>query len=123
MFCPIESISSLTIRRVLIRWGKLEITEEKLLFRHVETEVTSMNQRLILVFTSIFILSFSPLSVQAQELPLNTCQQIKDRIEHYNDLRKHGGSAQQMERWKIYRKKAKNEFRDNKCSKWKKNLK
>ena len=87
----------------------------------MSTQLKSMNQQKII--KSILILLFSPLILHAQDLPLNTCQQIKDRIEHYGDLRKKGGSDLQMERWKISRTRARNDFRDNKCSKWKKKLK
>ncbi len=87
------------------------------------SELNSMKQAKITIIASIFVIFFNPFKLYAQDLPLNTCQQIKDRIEHYGDLRKNGGSDLQMERWKISRTRARNEFRDNKCSKWKKKLK
>ena len=57
-------------------------------------------------------------SASAQEISLSDCQNLKDRIEQYDALRKRGASAQQMESWKRSREDLKDKFRRNHCRKW-----
>jgi hypothetical protein len=42
-------------------------------------------------------------SGMAQDLSLEKCRQVKDQIEHYTQLRRAGGSASKMDRWKRLR--------------------
>ena len=58
----------------------------------------------------------------SQEVSLKTCQGIKDRIDHYTDLRRRGGSARKMEVWKQKRKDYEEKFSDNDCSHWRNEL-
>jgi len=72
----------------------------------------------ISIFTAILCASVA----NAQELPLEQCQNLADRIEDYDLLRKRGGTAEEMERWRQSREKLKKKFRDNDCRKWGKEL-
>ena len=63
----------------------------------------------------------SPL--HAQELSLSECQSIKDDISRYDRLRKKGGSARQMEKWKQSRQELKSRFSKFHCKKYGKKLK
>ncbi len=54
--------------------------------------------------------------------PLTRCQQIQKQINYYSDLRKRGGSAEQMEQWKQQREKYKEDFDRGNCKQWGKQL-
>ena len=60
---------------------------------------------------------------QAEDLSLERCQDLQNRIEEYDRLRKKGGKARQMEQWKQEREKLKDEFRDGNCRQWGKQIK
>lgn len=51
----------------------------------------------------------------AQSATLEECQKMKDKIDHYNDLRREGGSGAQMDAWKRARRKLEQRFRDEGC--------
>ena len=44
------------------------------------------------------------------------CQALKDKIEHYNQLRRQGGSGAQMDSWKRARRASEKKFRALGCS-------
>lgn len=60
---------------------------------------------------------FSPIAT-SQNLPLERCKYLQERIDYYTKLRKRGGAASQMESWKQTRRKYENEFRDGDCYKY-----
>lgn len=61
-------------------------------------------------------------SAHAQEGSLSSCQSIKDRIDYYQSLRRKGGTAQQMETWKKYKKREQKKFSRMNCKKWRSKL-
>ena len=79
-------------------------------------------QRLIIVSLFFLLLTVFATSASAQDLPLEECQKIQDKIYYYNDLRKKGGSAERMEEWKREREIYKDKFRDNHCRKYGKKI-
>ncbi len=88
-------------------------------------EVNLVNKGNLLILISILVLLFNPTFSYAKKpsLPLSSCQQLKDQITYYDDLRRRGGSGYEMEYWKKQRRKAKDKFQDNNCNKWKKKIK
>lgn len=65
-----------------------------------------------------------PLTAHAKpEASLRQCQSWKDRIDYYSDLRREGGSAREMERWRTERRKISEEFRAYDCHEWQRKLK
>jgi hypothetical protein len=54
---------------------------------------------------------------------LSQCQNTKDKIEHYTNLRRSGGSARIMEAWKRKRDHYKDLFSEQNCNKWRGKLK
>ncbi len=51
----------------------------------------------------------------AQQLPLEKCQQLKDDIERYTEMRRDGGPSAQMDAWKRARREHEREFRTGNC--------
>ncbi len=51
----------------------------------------------------------------AQQLPLEKCQQLKDDIERYDEMRRNGGPSAQMDAWKRARREHEREFRTGNC--------
>lgn len=51
----------------------------------------------------------------AQSATLEQCQHWQAEIEYYTQLRRAGGSAAQMERWKQQRAEYEEQFRENRC--------
>jgi hypothetical protein len=49
---------------------------------------------------------------------LDTCKRWHERIEHYTRLRRGGGSAVQMERWRRARDGYEEKFRAARCHRW-----
>ncbi|EAQ97857.1 hypothetical protein [Congregibacter litoralis] len=64
-------------------------------------------------------LAFSPaVKVLSQsQSAIEECKALKERIEDYDDLRKEGGSASQMDRWRRARNELEAEFHDKNCHK------
>lgn len=56
-----------------------------------------------------------PSPAAAQTASLERCQDLRDRIERYGDLRRKGGPGGQMDRWKRALREAEAEFRDKGC--------
>lgn len=46
---------------------------------------------------------------------LKTCRSLQARIDRYTRLRRSGGKAQQMERWRASRRESSDEFRRLRC--------
>lgn len=46
---------------------------------------------------------------------LDACKKMRARIEHYDSLRRHGGSATQMESWKKSRVHLEEQYRAARC--------
>ncbi len=55
------------------------------------------------------------IAASAQPEVLRECQKIKDKIDHYNELRRAGGSGAKMDAWKRARRKLEKKFRDAGC--------
>jgi len=51
----------------------------------------------------------------AEEASLAQCQALKDRVDRYTALRRHGGTASQMEGWKQQLRRAEAKFREKEC--------
>ncbi len=68
----------------------------------------------IVVLLSLGWLGLTQVS-HAQEAPLKKCQQMKDRIEKHNELRRRGGGASEMARWKRLRRADEDKFRQLRC--------
>ncbi len=48
-------------------------------------------------------------------MSLEACKRLQSEIERYDDLRRKGGSASQMESWKKSRAKLEDKFRAGDC--------
>jgi hypothetical protein len=49
---------------------------------------------------------------------LERCRYLHERIEHYTRLRRGGGNAAQMERWRTARQKYEREYRTRRCHRY-----
>ncbi len=78
--------------------------------------------RNIAISFALVLFATGPVSVNADDLSLDACRNIQEQIEYYDNLRKRGGSAQQMESWKQTRERYKAQFREGDCKRWKKQL-
>ena len=58
----------------------------------------------------------------SQTATLENCQYWQERINYYTKLRRSGGTAIQMERWKQRRSDFENLYRTNRCHKFGKDL-
>jgi len=58
----------------------------------------------------------------AQSASLEQCQYLQEQIDYYTKVRRSGGSALQMERWRQQRAEYEDEFRVNRCLKYGKRL-
>lgn len=56
--------------------------------------------------------------VAGQTASLERCKYLNEQIEYFTKLRKGGGSARQMERWKVQRREYEDEFRIKHCHKY-----
>lgn len=54
----------------------------------------------------------------SQDIPLERCQYLQEKIDYYSKLRKKGGSASQMEAYRKARGKYAEEFREGDCHKY-----
>ncbi len=63
------------------------------------------------------ILMTSPVHAE-REATLETCQKIRDRIEHYTNLRRAGGTASRMDRWKRLRREQEDAFERRDCRRY-----
>jgi hypothetical protein len=68
-----------------------------------------------ILFSGILV---SPVS--AAQGTFEYCQDLDDKIRYYTKLRKSGGSAKAMERWKVRRNHYKAQFSERNCKKWQK---
>jgi hypothetical protein len=53
---------------------------------------------------------------------LSKCQGIKNKIDHYTDLRRGGGSARRMSNWKQRRDHYQDQFSEHNCKRWRNRL-
>jgi hypothetical protein len=60
------------------------------------------------------VLAHSP-RVAADDISLDQCQKLKDKIDHYANLRRAGGSASRMDSWKRSRRKKQEVFNEKEC--------
>ena len=51
----------------------------------------------------------------AESGSLEQCQRVKDRIAHYTDKRRAGGSSRQMQAWKAARQESQRAFKRYRC--------
>ena len=49
---------------------------------------------------------------------LERCRYLHERIEHYTRLRRAGGNAVQMERWRTARQRYEREYRERRCHRY-----
>jgi hypothetical protein len=71
----------------------------------------------------IYFILFSGILVSPASAAQGTfeyCQDVGDKIRYYTKLRKSGGSAKTMERWKDWRNHYKAQFSELNCKKWQK---
>ena len=54
-------------------------------------------------------------AVGAQQLSLDKCQQLKDDIARYTEMRRSGGPSAQMDAWKRARRERERQFRHGNC--------
>ena len=59
----------------------------------------------------------------APDSTVKECQALKDKIEHYTQLRRQGGSGAQMDSWKRARRASEKKFRSLGCSSYRWQLK
>ncbi len=74
-----------------------------------------MNWRTLALAISVLIFTNS---TSAQTMTKSRCESLRDEIEHYSSLRRKGGSASQMERWKQERKKLEEKYKEGGCKKY-----
>jgi hypothetical protein len=70
----------------------------------------------------LFIASSLAAPARAQTADLETCQDLKAKIDYYTDLRRGGGTALRMESWKQQRSVYEEKFREYACHKYGKDL-
>ena len=58
----------------------------------------------------------------AEQATLARCQAIKDKIDHYTQLRRAGGSAAKMDRWKRARRANEEAFDRQRCRSYRRDL-
>jgi hypothetical protein len=59
----------------------------------------------------------------AEQSTLAQCQAIKNKIDHYTQLRRAGGSAAKMDRWKRSRRAKEEAFDRQRCRRYRRELK
>ncbi len=62
-----------------------------------------------------FFLGLHHLDAYPEDRSLDDCRKIQQKIEHYTELRRGGGSIAQMESWKRKRQEYKDRFRQGNC--------
>ena len=58
----------------------------------------------------------------AEQGTMARCQAIKDKIDHYTQLRRAGGSAAKMDRWKRARRAKEEAFDRQRCRRYRRDL-
>jgi hypothetical protein len=53
---------------------------------------------------------------------IEQCKRIKQKINHYTELRRSGGSSSIMEEWKRERDRYKDQYSDLNCTRWRNKL-
>jgi hypothetical protein len=86
-------------------------------------EVHTMMKLFLAAGVGLAFTAIAAVPAQAQTESVQQCQALKDRIDHYNRLRRGGGSASQMEGWKMQRRKNETKFRRAECGRYGKKIK
>jgi hypothetical protein len=73
--------------------------------------------------SAIVVLVFSASANGVPDPALQSCQKLKDKIEHYDQLRRKGGKGGQMDSWKRARRDLEKAFRDQQCHYYRRELK
>ncbi|MEM0952835.1 MAG: hypothetical protein AAGI24_01740 [Pseudomonadota bacterium] len=78
-----------------------------------------MNPRLLLALLVIAFTALTTFSIpgHAKKPDLEQCLAIRENINKYSELRRNGGSAEDMEVWKRARSQHEQEFRALRCRK------
>ena len=66
-------------------------------------------------FTVLLLALLGTSALAAKPATLEQCQAIKDRMERYTVLRRKGGSAGQMQKWKEQQRAGDDQFRRMEC--------
>ncbi len=77
----------------------------------------------LMAFTLAIVPAGASASADDEAKQLRQCQQLKQSIERYTRLRKAGGSARQMERWKQARRAKKAAWDQLRCQRIRRQLK
>lgn len=64
------------------------------------------------VFTSVLVF---PSVAFSQNVSLEECRKLKIKIDHYNELRRDGGSGAQMDAWRRARRELEKSFNNMGC--------
>lgn len=67
------------------------------------------------ILTALILAMLSPAASADDNKQVRTCQKLKTAIERYTDLRRAGGSAEQMDAWKRARRKKKDRWDELDC--------
>lgn len=83
-----------------------------------------MERRILpIILLTAFLFSTSPRVLLATDGTLMQCQSYTKKIDYYTALRRNGGSAKTMEKWKQKRNNYKNRYSDKNCKQWGSKLK
>ena len=66
----------------------------------------------------VMLLLFHHIEGHAREQSRDDCSKIQQKIDHYTELRRGGGSVAQMESWKRKRQEYKDRFRRGNCKRY-----
>ena len=77
-----------------------------------------MHGRTVIVAAALLLVAGTAQQAPAQEASLRKCQALKSKVEQYIALRRKGGKASQMERWKRQRRESEEAFRRLDCSRY-----
>ena len=70
--------------------------------------------RIIMQWVFALVVLASPMAVHAKN-NLDQCRKLYAKIEHYDELRRQGGSGAQMDAWKRSRRSLEKQFRSLGC--------
>ncbi len=72
----------------------------------------------ISLYLLAMLLVSNQIDAHARERSRDDCSKIQQKIEHYTELRRGGGSVAQMENWKRKRQEYKDRFRRGNCKRY-----
>ena len=73
-------------------------------------------KELAVLLPLVFVAAGGP--ANAESGSLEQCQRIKDRMTHYTDKRRAGGSSRQMRAWKAARQESQRAFKRYRCHRY-----